>query len=342
MNFQEALQAIHQDQIAPIYYLHGNEAYLYQHLLTTIKSQLASKSTFDLSQFDLNESSLTDILDEAESYSFLADYRLILVNNAQFNTNKDASKQTKLEIERFMSYLAEPNHQSILVFHQSEAQIDQRKKIFKTLDKEAKLLELSAMKEQDVETYVKGYLQNASFQLSKEAFLELLARSQYNLTIVMHEIEKLGIYAQPGQSLGVDLIRQLVPRTLESNVFELTDAVLNGRAEKAIQIYQDLLQLKSEPIALHALLISQMRLILQVSVLREEGLSQSDIKQYLNIHPYRVKLAAIQANAYSQSTLIELYQELVAVDYAMKTGVGKQETYFYILLTKIQDKEKTS
>ena len=138
-----------------------------------------------------------------------------------------------------------------------------------------------------------------------------------------------------GQPITIDVVRTLVPRTLESNVFELTDAVMKKQIDKAVQIYQDLILMKHEPIALHALIVSQFRLIIQSKLLNQQGYLEANIAKELGVHPYRVKLALQSGRRTQLKQLVSFYDELIEVDFHMKTGIGIKETHFYLLLTKL-------
>lgn len=335
MEFQDAMQELNKNKISPIYTLLGSETYLRNQFIDKLISNLGDIDSNDISRLDMNEITIDDVLDEADTFSFFSEYRVLFVTNVEFLSASGNQKLTDSQQKRLISYLKNPNQASIILFIIDNNQVDKRKKITKEMMKLTKLIDLSSLDEGQVNQYIQRYLENEPTKYTREAVSELLMRVDYDLSKAMNEINKLNIYSQSKMTINIDIVRQLVPRTLESDVFQLTNAVAAKQIARATQIYKDLLLMKNEPIALHALMISQFRIILQSFILRQQGLNQGDIAKRLSVHPYRVKLALESASRMQLSELMNFYLELAEVDYYMKTGIGDKENYFYILLTKI-------
>ena len=331
MDFQRQMHKINQGEHASVYAIHGTEYYLKQQFFANL---LPKQENLDFQTFNLEEHSIHEVLDEANAFSFFAEQRYIIVENANFLQSQSKVKLSKEGEKQLIEYLTSPNLTTVLIFDLGGDPIDKRKKITKKFQTSTEFINIQTVEAKMVERYVKDYLHNSKLNVSKEAMRELLERVNYQLTAAMSEVSKLEVYALTHQHVGIETVRKLVPRTLESNVFELTNAVMNKNVERAIQIYEDLLLLKNEPIALHALLVSQFRLMLQVIILRSQGIMEGQIVEMLKVHPYRVKLALKSAIQMNIGTLKALYLELVSMDYKMKTGVGHRESYFYFLLMK--------
>ncbi|MCW6682239.1 DNA polymerase III subunit delta [Aerococcaceae bacterium NML160702] len=332
MEYQKAIQAIQKGQVPPVVPVVGTEYFLQQEFLHTLLKQFGETDTLDLSRVDLEEQTIDDVLDEAEMFSFFAEYRLIIVENASFLGTQSKQKLTDTQQERLTHYIQSPNEMSVIVFLMPIEQLDKRKKLTKLFQQETMFVDVAPMSEKDVQQYMRRYLEADSLQLTRDALQELLVRTDYQLTNTMNEVAKLRNFEG---EITLAVIQALVPRTLESDVFELTKAVLNRRVERAVNIYRDLVLLKHEPIALHALLVSQFRLMLQTKLLSQQGFLEGDIAKQLSAHPYRVKLALQEAGKYPVSRLVAVYQELIAMDYHMKTGVGLRDIQFDLLLVKL-------
>lgn len=335
MDYQKALQSIRQGKFSAVYGIMGTELFLQQEFLQTLMSQFGEADNLDMTKLDLEEQSLDAVLDEAEMFSFFSDFRLIVVENVQFLNAKSNQKLSSNEEKRLLDYLNNPNEASVLVFLIPSEQIDKRKKLSKTFQKTTCFVEVNPLKEQEASRYVQRFIEGEQLNMTKEAINELLIRVNYRLTEAMGEVAKLKSFALSGRPITIEIVRSLVPRTLESNVFELTDAVMKKQVERAVQIYQDLILMKHEPIALHALIVSQFRLIIQSKLLNQQGFLEADIAKEVGVHPYRVKLALQSGRRLSLASLSKFYEELIEVDFQMKTGIGIKETYFYLLLTKM-------
>lgn len=335
MEFQQVMQNINKGNIKPVYCVIGSENYLKSQFIDGLFQQLGGVDVLDISRLDLQEVSMTEVLDEAEMFSFFSNYRILLVSNATFLNAQTKQKISEAEQKRLLNYIENPNEATILVFYVENGALDKRKKLTKAFNKLTTIVDINELDEGQVGRYIQSYINNLTISFTREAIEELLNRVNYKLSNAMIEVEKLELFGQTEGRITIDTVRSLVPRTLESDVFQLTNAVVNKNMTQAIQIYQDLLLMKHEPIALHALMVSQFRIMVQALVLSRQGLNQADIAKQLGIHPYRVKLAIQSARSLQLKELLKFYVEMAEVDFGMKTGIGDKETYFYILLTKL-------
>lgn len=336
MDFQQAVQAIKKNGLPPVITLQGSEVYLHTQFRELLAQSIESQEgELDLTTLDLEEESLDRVLDDAEMYSFFVDQRLIFVEHADFLSTTPNVKLTDREQERLLDYLSNPNPATHLVFVMPHDQLDKRRKLSKTFLKETFFVNCTPLDEGQVTRYVQQYLQTAQMDISRDAVNELLRRVNYQLSLAIAEIEKLKQYGQSGSKISVEVVKSLVSRSLESDVFELTNAIMRRNIQAAVQIYQDLILMKHEPIQLHALVVSQFRLLIQVKLLQAQGLMQNDIAQSLGVHTYRVKLALQSSRQFELQKLAHLYAQLIEADYQMKTGEGQKETVFYLILTRI-------
>ncbi len=334
MEYQAAIKALSQADLAPVYVLQGSEWYLQQTFRQALAQRVEDQvGELDSVLFDLNEQSIDEVLDEAQAYSFFVDQRLVVVENLDFLNPQSKQKLTKDQEARLEAYLQDPNPATHLVLIIPADKIDQRRRLTKLLQKHSQYIQVTPRSDQEVRRHLQDALRAASIDINREALDEVLKRTNYQLTQAMAEAQKLIQYASGGASITVEVVRQLVTRSLESNVFELTNAMMRRDFKESVQIYQDLLLMKNEPVQLHALVVSQFRLLIQVKLLQAQGLMEDGIAQQLGVHPYRVKLAARPSRAIPLAGLADLYEDLIERDYQMKTNVGQKETHFYLMLT---------
>lgn len=335
MEFQRALQQL-SENLATNYALFGTEQYLRQQFLQRLLSFVKDQDLFEQERFDLLEVGLQAILEAANSFSFFADKRLIIVENAHLLvTTNTKLKVSDYEQENLLQYLSQPNPATVVIWIMDSDQIDKRKKVSKAFQNQTHFVECSPLTEKELIRYVQLYIQESPFEMSKEAVGVLLDRVGYQLSNAMAELHKLQTYAHTHGTLTVQQVQQLVPRSLETDVFELSNAVLQRDLKAAVQIYHDLVLAKNEPIALLALLVSQFRLLIQVQLLMKKNYHESDMATILGIHPYRVKLAVKASRQRPITELLAFYQELAETDYDLKTGRGVKEVQFELLLSRM-------
>jgi DNA polymerase-3 subunit delta len=259
---------------------------------------------------------------------------LIFVDNPFFLTAEKKSNAPEHNIEGLLEYLKDPNDTSIVVFFAAYEKLDERKKITKQLKKAAAVIDVQPMKEADVRRYLQQTLDNDELVMARDAFELFIRLTDMRLSKAMQELEKLRLYAGEQKRISKQAVEQLVPKSLEDNVFDLTNYVLQGKTEAALRLYDDLYIQGEETIKINAILISQIRLLLQTAILMKIGYQQGNIAETLKVHPYRVKLAMQQAKKLNQKDLAHLYDELIENDYLIKSGRMEKEFLFQLFVLK--------
>ena len=84
-----------------------------------------------------------------------------------------------------------------------------------------------------------------------------------------------------------------------------------------------------------AVITGQFRLIYQVKELARRGYGQQQIASHLKVHSFRVKLAAGQAQKFSDEDLTLIMKELAEADYKMKTGGMNKELIIEMFFLKL-------
>lgn len=321
--------------VQPIYILEGDEAFLIEQFYQQIAPNSTMDSEYEVISMDLEEDSIETLLNEADSYSFFADKRLITVHHGAILSSQANPKMSDTEKERLNAYFENPNPTSVVIFHHGVSKIDGRKKLTKIAKKQGYFVDVTSPDESKVKQYIQQYLANQNFQLPTNLLDSLLVRVSYSLTQAIEELKKLQLYASSGNEIDEATLTQLVPRTMESDIFKLTNALSAKKYAEAIQIYEDLILLKHEPIAIFGLIISQFRVMLQSCILQRQGYQSSDIAKLLNIHPYRVQIALQNARHISLASLKTFYEYLAEIDFKLKTGVGMPDNHFYLLITQL-------
>ncbi len=243
-------------------------------------------------------------------------------------------------MKELTAYLEQPSDSTVLVFQANVEKLDERKKISKLLKKKAVVVDVSPMDEKALKTYVQQSIQSEGYTIEPKAFDLLLHLSDFQLTKVMGELQKLYLFSSEEKRILLTTVEALVPKSLEHNVFDLSSEILSGNSGKALQTYEDLLLQGEETIKLSAILVSQIRLLLQIKILAQLGYQQANIAEALKIHPYRIKLGMQQSKRFELSRLEKIFDELVENDFIVKTGKMDKELLFELFILKISGQTK--
>lgn len=331
IDLQTALVQLRNQVFDSVYLLQGTEMYLNKLFKTEITQQII-KTEDDLlnySSFDLDEIPLQQALAEAETLPFFGEYRLVFIEHPMFLTSeRKVPNGIEHDLESLTHYLENPSPTTILVIIAAFEKLDERKKICKLLKKKATVIGTNPMKEIEIRKYIHHSIENEGYSIQPKAFEKLIQLTDLKLSSIMGELQKLFLFSAETKVITLESVENLVPKSLEHNVFDLVSEVLSGNSTKVMCLYNDLLLQGEETIKLNGILLNQIRLFLQTKILSSIGYQQANIVETLKVHPYRVKLALQQIRSFELNKLKELFDELVENDYRMKTETMDKELFF--------------
>lgn len=321
-------------KVANLYVLFGTEKYLLDLWEQEIvKAAVPSGERFDVMQLDLNETVLDVALDEAETVPFLSDYRVVIAKGAQFLTG--AKEKQKHQVERLIDYTLQPAPYSVLVLIVEAEKLDERKKIVKRLKERAVVLEAKKPSQSELMRYVQDTLAAKGQRMERAAVERLLFRCQDDWGKLSRELEKLQLYAGRDAEIPLAIIDDLVPRTLEDNVFQLSEFLVSRRADAALRLVRDLEKQGQELLGLLGLLARQYRIMYLVKQLSEQGYGEKQMASKIGAHPYTVKLAGQSSRRFTTNQLEQALTAIVEADEAMKTGRGDKQIVFDALVCRL-------
>ena len=328
-------------KFSPLYLLYGNEDFL----VNTTKNILIEEGLqedekeFNLSVYDMEETPIDVALEDSQTIPFFGERKIVIIQNPYFLTAEKGKDKVDHNLKGLQEYIENPVPYTIFVIIAGYEKLDERKKLTKSLKKNAVVLEAKELNEKETKQWIHEQVVENGQQITAGGIDLLFQLIGPNLTIVHNELEKLFLYA--GNNLiDEKMIHTLVPKSLEDNIFALVEQVVHHRLEPALSIYYDLLKQNEEPIKLLAVIASQLRFIYQVKTLHSKGYGERQISGLLKVHPYRVKLAIPQSRIFDERRLISMMNDLADLDYKMKTGYGNKEKLLEIFFFKYLSQDK--
>lgn len=333
--FTKIWNDIKNGNIAPVYCLVGEETYFIDETLNRLKKALASTEDAEIMSFDLEESPVDFVLDEADTFPFFSDKKLIIAKNASFlKATEKGKEKIDHDLGRLENWLKNPSDFAVTVFIAPYEKLDERKKITKQMKQNSVMLIAEPLKENDLNVWVLSAVKSYGKTINNDAIDKLVEMVGVNMLQLQKEIEKLALYLGDDQVITVNLVEDLVAKTLEHDAFKMLNAYLAHNNAEAIQIYHDLLRQKEEPIMLVGLLSSNIRTMNNVFYLQRKGYHPTQIAKQLKVHPYRVKLMLEQKSRPSEERLLKALNKLSEIDLMLKSVSGNRERYLEMFLLK--------
>ena len=263
------------------------------------------------STYDAKELQLENALEDLDTYGFLSDKKVIIINNIDGINQEDEEKNLK----HLYKYLENPNPDNLLIITASK--LNNTLKVTKELKKKMtfKTVEINP------ENFIKNELKD--YNLESGVIKLLVEYCKNDITKIENECKKLKTFNYETKKISKSDIEELVIEKLGDET-ELTFSFSRSLAEKnkkeALRKYKELLDYQIEPIAIVGLLASQIRIIYQVKTLSNQNLSPYDIAKMLGEKSdYRVKKTKELIRYYSEQELLDLMKTLSDMDIQMKT-----------------------
>jgi DNA polymerase-3 subunit delta len=322
MDFKTALKKIQKEAFAPLYVCYGAESYLIQELLQKLTNRYIEPEdqSFAVSKYDLAETPLDTIIEEAETLPFMGPRKLVIATNALFLTGAKESAKVEHKTERLLEYLKSPVDFSIIVLIVYADKLDERKKLVKSLKESDCLVSCTSLSADDLSHWLKGEAEKAGISFAPGVVEQFIMYTGTNLQTLSSELDKCALFLGQGGILTTDVLDQLVTRSTEQNIFILIEQIVQLQLDKAFTMLAELLRRKEEPIKIMALIARQFRILYQVKDLQQQGYSQQQMASQLGLHPYAVKIATGQCNRFEVQQLTGILNQIADLDYQMKSG----------------------
>ncbi|MFA5602218.1 MAG: DNA polymerase III subunit delta [Bacilli bacterium] len=317
-----------------IYVLYGTEKYLIDQKLKSILSK--ENISFDnISKYDMKETPLSFVLEDALMPSLFTNKKFIICNNCYFLTASTIKSDIDHNTDELVNYINLKNNDTIIIFIVDYETLDERKKVVKLLKKETNLYKANKLIDNDLINYIINHLKENNYKISRNDALYLKDRTNNNLDIVYQELNKLMLYKENEKEITEEDINELVSKNIDDNIFSLINAVVDNNKPKIMEIYNELIRNNEEPVKIIVLIANQFRLIYQTKVLYNQGYTEKDISSKLGVHPYRIKLAYQKGKIMDEKKILKYLSYLANLDFEIKSGKIDKYLGLELFLLKI-------
>ena len=309
-----------------------------------MKSQVLKQIGYDsadlnFAHFDMKEATYKDIELELLSLPFFADEKIVILDHFVDITTAKKRYLTDDELKAFEEYLGNPSPTSKLVIF-AEGKLDSKRRLVKLLKRDAKVFEAIEPKEQELRAYFQKWSQKQGLTFGGNSFEQLLIKSSFQFSEIQKNLLFLQSYKDSGRITEEDIV-EAIPKTLQDNIFDLTQLILTKKIDQARDLVKDLTLQGEDEIKLIAIMLGQFRLYTQIKILQESGQTESQMVSSLghylgrNPNPYQIKFALRDTRGLSLNFLQDSIRYLIQADYQIKTGVYEKGYLFEKALLQI-------
>lgn len=315
-----------------------------------LKERLMARVGYDkddltYSYFDMAEVDYQDAEMDLESLPFFAEQKVVIFDHLLDITTAKKSYLEDKALKRFEAYLENPLDTTRLIIF-APGKLDGKRRLVKILKRDAQIFEARELKETELKTYFQKLAHKERLSFDSGVFEALLLKSNYDFSEMLKNIAFLKAYKRDGH-ITADDINQAIPKTLQDNIFDLTQFVLNGKIDEARELIRDLRLQGEDEIKLIAVMLGQFRIFLQVRILANQGKNEQQMVRTLSdylgrrINPYQVRFALRDSRTLSLPFLKQSLLVLIETDYAIKTGTYDKAYLFDLAILKIAHERRS-
>ena len=309
-----------------------------------MKSQVLKQIGYDsadlnFAYFDMKEVVYKDVELELVSLPFFADEKIVILDYFVDITTAKKRFLTDDELKAFEEYFDNPSPTTkLLIF--AEGKLDSKRRLVKLLKRDAKVFDAVEAKEQELRQYFQKWSQKQDLQFTNHSFENLLIKSGFQFSEIQKNLLFLQSYKEDSVIEEEDIVNA-IPKTLQDNIFDLTQFILTKKMDQARDLVRDLTLQGEDEIKLIAVMLGQFRTFTQVKILSESGQTESQIASSLgsflgrNPNPYQIKFALRDSRGLSLSFLKQAISYLIETDYQIKTGLYEKSFLFEKALLQI-------
>ena len=318
----------------------GDDQGQYDIMKTQVLKQIGyDPADLNFAYFDMKEVDYKSLELELVSLPFFADEKIVILDHFLDITTAKKRYLTYDELKAFEDYLENPVPSSKLVIF-AEGKLDSKRRLVKLLKRDATVFEALEPKEQELRAYFQKWTQEQGLTFDGNSFEQLLIKSGFQFSEIQKNLLFLQAYKDNGDITEEDIV-EAIPKTLQDNIFDLTQLILGKKIDQARDLVKDLTLQREDEIKLIAIMLGQFRLYTQVKILLESGQTESQMVSSLghylgrNPNPYQIKFALRDTRALSLSFLQDSIRYLIQADYQIKTGVYEKGYLFEKALLQI-------
>lgn len=299
-----------------IFALIGEEALLLRRALDKLLAErvepAAKEFNFDI--LEGNEVETRKLADLVGQLPMMAQRRVVLVRNAQ------ALK--KGEMEGLTELLPKVPESTDLIFVAEKA--DGRTSFWQKVSKLGKVRDFKPVDAREAPGWATEEARGAGYTLDFQAAQWMVSALGNDLSTLQSALEKIYLHKDKDKRITLADVEACVTAVSWRSIFDLTDAVGQRNAERALRLYRRMETAGESPIALLALISRHFRILSKVKEGDTGGVPPFFLKDYQR-----------QASAFDASRLEDKREKIFHTDWALKSSPIDNNLLFERLLLEL-------
>ena len=316
-----------------LYIFHGEEDYLRNHYLGALKKLLIDgpAEDFNFHRFDARTMDLAAFSDAVDAIPVMAEASFIQVDDVDlYQLGSDDREQMAAILSDIPDYC-----HIVFVYDTCPWKPDRRmRKFHAVIEQNARIVEFTRQSERELMSWVSRHFSSRGKRITPELCRYLINLCGASMSTMVSEISKVSSYCT-AQDISRADIDAVVEPVLDAVVFELTDAVAEGRYAGALQTLHNLLRMQEEPIPILGAIGANLRRAAAAKTLLKAGKGTDALMKLYAMSSYPAQKAFGFARRVPDRFFKTALPLCAETDYQIKTSYDDPEALLELLILRL-------
>lgn len=309
----------------------GEEKLLINDEIRTTKSKIVPDhlEVVNYIVLDGQEVSEAEMVNAMSTVPMMARQKLVVIREARFFSSGGRDKSNEVSSD-FLEFLQQPPEHTLAVFTCDKP--DKRKKLYKLFQKTGVVRDFSKpspkIKAQWIQNRAKLYGKN--MDLSAAYYI---GEYTENLFQADNELKKIVSFTMDHPKIRRREVEPIFSKSLEANIFKLTDYIGGKKAANAVDIFEELMVRGEKGIVILYMISKHLMDLASVKSMADKPVEE--IRSTLELHPFVLKKALQQSRNFAPEELAEALRLCQKTDLDIKRGRVAEKIGIELLIIRI-------
>ena len=281
-NYKEIQERIKSHSLGGAFLLYGDEPYYMDWCCREIKKATVGDDVLNYTKYTTMPD-MGDLITNCTGFPMFSEYKLIIVNDSGlFSDSSNSATRDEL-----VSLLEELPETTILIFRESK--VTKTLKTYKTVLSTGTVIACTKETEDSIKKFLAGYARKSKRGITKDAADLMYIGIGNDISRLRAEMDKLILYKNEGEIIDEEDVRAVCKLSISVKIWELTDAVMSGKKEKALIYLQALIDERTPATIIFSTITKMYLDQYNVKTLVEQGMTTDAAAAKLGLRPFIAK-----------------------------------------------------
>lgn len=317
MNYTEFKSKIENGETFSAYLIEGEDAFFRERAYSLLKSKFLNEPMLNLATFNGDEMDKSQFYASLYQYPFMSDKRLTVA--FEFYPKQE---EIKGQLSEFLNN--PPDGDILIIINEKPSDVLKKQKLCFVDCKKAD----SAI----IVRWIKAKCNSSGIDIQLETANKLTEYALNDMSTVANETEKLINYCYDKKKIELSDLEEIVHKSNEFKIYEMTDAIAKKNFSLAITIIEDMLNRGENSIRVLNSVYNYFRKLLLFAISNQ---TNKELEEIFAMKEYAVIKTKSQAKLFKKVALKKAIDALTQADYKIKSGFIEQDKQMWLTIFKI-------